>query len=36
MMELPVITAMDQRHELELVDSRRIDEDWKFVYNIRR
>ena len=36
MMELPVITVMDQRHELELVDFRRIDEDWKFVYNICR
>ena len=36
MMVLPPITVMDQRHELELVDFRRIDEDWKFVYNIRR
>ena len=36
MMELPVIRAMDERHELELVDFRRIDEDWKFVYNIRK
>ena len=34
MMELPVFTAMEQRHELELVDYRRIDEDWKFVYVI--
>lgn len=36
MMDLPVITAMDERHELELVDVRRFNEDWKFVYNIRR
>ena len=36
MMELPVITAMDERHELELVDYRRFDEDWKFVYKIPR
>ena len=35
MMDLPVITAMDERHELELVDFRRLDEDWKFVYKIR-
>ena len=36
MMELPVFTAMDQRHELKLVDSRRFDEDWRFVYHLLR
>ena len=36
MMELPAISAMDERHELELVDYRRFDEDWKFVYTVRR
>ena len=36
MMQLPVITAMDERHELELVDFQRFDQDWKFVYKPRR
>ena len=36
MLELPVISTMDERHELELVDSRRFDDDWKFVYKIHR
>lgn len=36
MMELPVFTTMEQRQELKLVDSRRFDEDWRFVYHVRR
>ena len=34
MAALPTLSAMDQRHELDLVDYRRIDEDWKFVYRV--
>ncbi len=36
MMKLPVMHAMDERHELELVDYHRLGEDWKFVYHVRR
>ena len=36
MMDIPPLTAMDQRHELDLVEHRRMDEDWKFVYKVRR
>ena len=32
MMDTPVITDMSDRYELELVDSRRFDEDWRFVF----
>ena len=35
MMQLPVISTMNERHELELVDFQRIAEDWKFVYKTR-
>ena len=36
MAEFPALTTMGQRHELDLVDYRRIEEDWKFVYHVRR
>ena len=36
MMDISPLTAMDQRHELGLVEHRRMDEDWKFVYKIRK
>ncbi len=35
MMEIPAITAMDERYEMELVDFRRLGEDWRFVFKPR-
>ncbi len=32
MMETPVVTDMNDRYEMELVDYRRFDEDWRFVF----
>ena len=36
MMETPAITSMNERYTLDLVDFRRFDEDWKFVYRIHK
>ena len=35
MMELPTIINMDDRYKLDLLDFRRIDEDWRFVFKPR-
>ena len=35
MMETPAVTAMNERYELDLVDFRRFDEDWRFVFKPR-
>lgn len=36
MMQVPVVSAMDRRYELELVGVRRFDEDWRYVFTPRR
>ena len=36
MMNTPAITSLDDRYELELVDYRRIEPDWRFVFKPRR
>ena len=32
MMDTPVITDMNDRYEMDLVDFRRFDQDWRFIF----